>query len=286
MEKHVVCAAKGVYRALRGSGLPTVGESMSWGATVDEVQTLSISGTPTGGDTKLMYQGGPGTPVEEETTALTFDEIAADVDTALEALSSIGAGDVDCAGGPWPGTAITVTFATLLADQPIFPLKFTDFAMTGGTNVKGTVTRTAKGCAGWTEVPLVDEAGVELTFLYEGEDVEELGRKMPIEEILTKYGLASIKFQVSKTTEAMVDLALPDGDVSGAYMTGGADRSYIAMAIHTDNCVWYAPVVSATGSPALSYSNPNFTRLPIEFKCFEDKYAPKGESNWERHKIE
>lgn len=284
-EKTVVAAAKGVYRAVRSSGLPTVSASMSWQATADEVQNLAISGTPTGGTTKLTFQGPPTAPVEQESTALTFDDIFGDVDAALEALAGIGAGDVAVTGGPWPGSAMVATFGGALADLCLLPIKFTTIALTGGTDVACTNTRTTKGSAGWTEVEGVDEAGVELTFTYEGEDVEELGRKMPIEEILLKYGLASIKFSASRTTEAFLDLALPDGDISGSFMTGGADRSYIALAIHTDNCVWYAPVVSAVGNVALTYNNPNFTRLPFEFKCFEDKYYPKGTSNWERHGI-
>lgn len=73
---------------------------------VNEVQTISLPGAPTSGTFTLSFGA-------YTTTALTFDESAADIDTALEALTSIGAGQVavtGSAGGSW-----TVTFGGTLA---------------------------------------------------------------------------------------------------------------------------------------------------------------------------
>lgn len=283
-EESIVIAAKAVYRAVMGSGLPTVGSSMSWGLGIAEVQTLDTAGTPTGGTFKLTYRGVPGTVVAEETSALTFDEAAADVDAALEALTSIGAADVVCAGGALP-TDITITFATLLADKSILPIKPTTVALTGGADSAVTIVRTTPGSAGWTEIEDVTDAGIEIVMEYSGKDVRQLGRIEPHEEKLLTYGAKSIKFQTYDSTEATLALALPDSDTSGAYMTGGAARSYIAIAVHTDNCVWYFPRVSAVGNATLTYDNENFTEAPFEFKVFENPYAAIGTPNWQRHPI-
>jgi hypothetical protein len=284
-ETNVVGPIKGIYYSEESAGLPTVGSSMSWGTTATEVQTITISGTPTGGTLKLTYQGRAGVATSEETTALTYDDVFGDVDSALEALTSIGAGDVVVSGGAWPGAAMTVTFATLLVSHSIYPIKPTTIALTGGTNVGVTVARTTKGSPGWTKIESVTEAGVELNFINEGVDREESGRNMPVETFDTKMGLQAIKFQTAYSTEAFMDLAMPDGDITGATMYGGADRAYIALAVHTDNCVWYAGRCSAVGVPALSYVNSDFTKTPLEFKVYESPYEAKGTSNWVRHPI-
>lgn len=284
-ETNVVGPIKGIYYAAESSGLPVVGSSMSWGTLATEVQTITIAGVPTGGTLELTYQGVPGTPVAEETTALTFDDVFGDVDAALEALDSIGAGDVVVAGGAWPGAAMTVTFATLLVSKSIYPIKPTSIALTGGASVSVTTVRTTKGSAGWTKIESVNEAGCELNFINEGVDREESGRIMPVEFFDTKMGLQAIKFQSAYSTEAFMDLAMPDGDITGATMYGGATRAYIAIAVHTDNCVWYAGRCSAVGVPALTYQNPDFTKVPFEFRVYESPYEAKKTSNWVRHPI-
>jgi hypothetical protein len=78
---------------------------------------------------------------------------------------------------------------------------------------------------------------------------------------------------------------MPDGDTSGSTLYGGAARAYIAIAVHTDNCVWWAPRCSAVGVPAVSYVNPDFTKVPFEFRVYENPYADAGVSNWVRYPI-
>jgi hypothetical protein len=68
-----------------------------------EVQTITITGTPTGGTFTLTFAGAT-------TSAIAYNASAATVQTALEALSTIGSGNVLCAGGALPGAAVTATF--------------------------------------------------------------------------------------------------------------------------------------------------------------------------------
>src|SRR5215217_5547460 len=59
----------------------------------NEQQTVTITGTPTGGTFTLTYAGAT-------TAAIAYNAAAAAVTTALEALPNIGPGNVLTSGGP------------------------------------------------------------------------------------------------------------------------------------------------------------------------------------------
>ncbi|MGE0342555.1 MAG: phage tail tube protein [Porticoccaceae bacterium] len=106
-------------------------------AGVSEVQTITISGTPTGGTFTLTFRG-------QTTAAIDFDATAAEVETAFEALSTVGAGNGTCAGGPLPGTPVTVTFSgDLAASNP--PIITAVSSLTGGTNPAIAIAATTPG---------------------------------------------------------------------------------------------------------------------------------------------
>jgi hypothetical protein len=92
----------GLVRQMRSTaGAPTAG--------TDEVQTITIGGTPTGGTFTLRYRGRTTAPI---TWSSTNGTLIANIDAALEALDVIGTGGVTTAVGSMTagiGTA-TVTF--------------------------------------------------------------------------------------------------------------------------------------------------------------------------------
>lgn len=92
-----------------------------------EVQTVTITGTPTGGTFTLTYAG-------QTTAAIAYNATAAAVQSALVALSNIGASDVVCTGGPLPGTAVTVTFDGALANADIAAMTASGASLTGGSS--------------------------------------------------------------------------------------------------------------------------------------------------------
>jgi hypothetical protein len=105
----------------------------------DEVQTLTLTGTPTGGSFRLGVPLG-GSAVTP-TAAIAYGATAAAVQTALAAV--LGTGNVAVtggAGGPW-----TVTFGGDAGqrDVPILTL-FTN-SLTGGTSPSLTIAETTKG---------------------------------------------------------------------------------------------------------------------------------------------
>lgn len=103
----------------------------------NEVQTVTVTGTPTGGTYTLILDG-------QTTSALDYNATAAEVEAALEELSNIDVGDLTVAGGPHPGTAITVAFGGSweLTDVPLMTAD--DALLTGGTTpAVGVATTTA-----------------------------------------------------------------------------------------------------------------------------------------------
>lgn len=130
-------------------------ESGAWGDVVpaitadpvgtNEVQTLTVTGTPDGGTIKVQH------PTDSEKTAtIAYNANAAAVDSALEALALIPAGGVTCTGGALPGTPVVITFTGALAEanQPL--LVVTDNALTGGTTPAAAIVETTPGKTGPT----------------------------------------------------------------------------------------------------------------------------------------
>lgn len=108
-------------------------------AATNEVQTVTITGGPTAGTFTLTYGG-------QTTAAIAYNATAAAVGTALEALSTIGAGNVATAGGPLPGAAVAVTFQGALGARNVATMTATS-SLTGGTTPTVTVAETTPGYA-------------------------------------------------------------------------------------------------------------------------------------------
>ncbi|MFH1302325.1 MAG: hypothetical protein ABIK07_14790 [Planctomycetota bacterium] len=77
-----------------------------------EVQTLSITGGPGSGTFGLRFGG-------DDTVLLDYDSTAEEIETALEALDSIGTGNVACTGGALPGSAVVITFSNALGGEDL-----------------------------------------------------------------------------------------------------------------------------------------------------------------------
>lgn len=76
------------------------------------VQTLSFSLTSvTGGGFTLSFKG------QRTLTQIPYNATAAQVQAALEGLSTIGAGNVICTGGPLPTSSVVITFQNALASN-------------------------------------------------------------------------------------------------------------------------------------------------------------------------
>lgn len=113
-------------------------------AGTNEVQTVTITGTPTGGTFTLTFAG-------ETTAAIAYNANAAAVQAALVALGNVNSGDIVVTGGALPGTAVTLTFGGQYAGTNVPALTATS-SLTGGTSPAITVATTT---AGVSKEPLV-----------------------------------------------------------------------------------------------------------------------------------
>jgi hypothetical protein len=110
------------------------------GTPVNEVQTVTITGGPTGGTFVLDYNG-------QITPALPYNATTSAVQTALQNLSGIGAGNVAVTGTA--GSSYTVTFQGSLAASNVAQLTASnDFS--GGTSPTVSVATTTGGSSGST----------------------------------------------------------------------------------------------------------------------------------------
>lgn len=123
------------------------------GGITNEQQTVTITGTPTGGTYTLSFNG-------EVTSTIVFNATAGAVLTALEALPSIEPGDVAVTGGPHPGTPIVVTFLGAYAGQNV-AMMIAAGSFTGGTSPAIAVTQTIPGGDTVVDVPAVPAGAVQ-----------------------------------------------------------------------------------------------------------------------------
>lgn len=100
----------------------------------NEVQTLTITGSPTGGTYTLTYNG-------QTTTAIAYNATNAVIQAALLALSNLDTGDVTVTG---TSPSYTITFGSAYQKQNVSQITATA-SLTGGTSPGVTMATTTSG---------------------------------------------------------------------------------------------------------------------------------------------
>lgn len=129
---------------------------------VNEVQSIAVTGSPTGGTFKLGFQRSPNAPVGA-TVDIARNATAATVQTALQGIASIGSGNVACAGGPLGTAAVTVTFQNKMGGWNWPTLTLYQNNLTGGSSPTVTRTTTTSGVG-------ANPAAISNVFVQEGSD--------------------------------------------------------------------------------------------------------------------
>ena len=113
-------------------------------ACCNAVQTISVTGTPTGGTFKLnaTAPGGASTA----TASIAYNASAATVQAAL--VTIFGSGNVTCTGGAFPATAVVCTFQGTAGSQAITLMTKNSTAFTGGSSPNVSVANTTVGSNG------------------------------------------------------------------------------------------------------------------------------------------
>lgn len=171
--------------------LDTVGQ-------VSEVQTISISGTPTGGTFTLTFQG-------QTTSPIAFNATAATVVAALQALANVGATGATATGGPLPTTPVVVTFAGNLANTGLSLITANSAGLTGGSSPAVTVTRTTAGLGQWDPVG----SWVELGSTKGGVAIERTNteEQFDIDQVLGTIATQATDWQLAVST-ALAEVTL------------------------------------------------------------------------------
>jgi YD repeat-containing protein len=123
----------------------------SYGYAADEVQQVALTGSPTGGTFTLSFGG-------QTTSGIAYNASASAVQSALQALSSIGSGNAlvsGAAGGPWQ-----VRFAGALAGADQAQLTANAAGLTGGSSPAVAVTTTSQGGDGGRVQQVTDPRGL------------------------------------------------------------------------------------------------------------------------------
>lgn len=124
-------------RTKKGSGWGVGPYDVVTNPEVSEIQLITITGTPAGGNFTLTFDG-------QTTANIAFSATAATVKSRLEALTNIEAGSITATGGPFPGAAVSVTFGGQWAGVDVPQMTATG-AFTGGTAPAVAVTTTTPG---------------------------------------------------------------------------------------------------------------------------------------------
>lgn len=104
------------------------------GQYIDNYQTLTVTGVPTGGSFLLTYKG--------QSATINWNNTTAQTQTALTALATVGAGNVTVTGGVLPGATQTIAFTGLLANDATGFTVGTN-SLTGGASPAGALVATA-----------------------------------------------------------------------------------------------------------------------------------------------
>ena len=110
------------------------GGSVPTGGT-NEVQTLTGGGTISGGTFTITFGG-------QTTSAIAWDAVAATVQAALEALSTISTGNISVTGGPIASAPFSLTFQNALGYQNVAQITASAASLTGSTPTLTPATST------------------------------------------------------------------------------------------------------------------------------------------------
>lgn len=165
----------------------------------NEIQRVTITGTPTGGTFTLTFNG-------YTTAGIAYDANAAAVVAALEALPNIDSGEVTATGGALPGSAVDVTFKGKWAGINVPAMTASGAGLTGGTTPAVAITTPTPGGTG------SGSGQTGLTDIY-----------------AVRFGADA--FHGVKVPGQLINQWLPDFGTAGAVKTGEVEMGPVAVAL-------------------------------------------------------
>lgn len=197
---------------------------------VNEVQTVTVTGSPSGGTFTLKYRG-------QETAAIAYNAAGSAVQTALRALSNVGATGVNVTGsGPY-----SVEFAGPLGNTDVYMLQLGTNSLTGGTTPSVTV---AQATAGITYDPRIQVGSA----LYPGTIVTEVaGTPKKVKEYTAANGVNEVQTITITGTPTGGNFRLNYKGSVTDNIAYNASASAVATALNALDSITEDGGVSATG---------------------------------------
>lgn len=252
----------------------------------NEVQTITITGSPTGGTFTLTYAG-------QTTAGIVWNATAGAVQSALEALSNLAPGDVVVTGGPGPATPWVATFGGALSATDVAQMTASGALLTpSGT---AAVTTTTPGNYELATLPAgfvslgwhSKEQALTWTRETESSEVTSHGASEPTrEDIISDVSGLQMTAQETKlqTLELYenVDLSgvVPTpvtGEVAWNRATAPATRTYRLLAVGQDGAgldtiyiARFCPRASITERGEQEWSDQNELAYPLTWKAKVD----------------
>lgn len=262
-------AAKGyIYVGPVGTAAPSPAsiDAFDPDTTGSETQTLTMTGTPTGGTFTLTFSG-------QTTSAIAYNATAATVQTALEALSSVGSGNVTCAGGPLPGSPITVAFKGELASTDVPLMTANSASLTGGTSP--TMTPSTTGAPwGWSMLGHTSRDDLP-EFGFDGGDTETKGtwQNSAVKQVITNPTVDSVTFKLHQFDEqglalyygaANASVTVGEFAVADAAVSGVEKAILIVIVDGTAKIAFHAQRSSIQRDDSVSIAVDEFAALPLK----------------------
>lgn len=237
-----------------------------------EIQTVAITGSPTGGALTLTLGA-------QTTAAIPHNATAPTAQMALEALSNIGEGNVKVSGGPFPGTAMTVTFIGKLQGKAQ-PLMTATPSLSGGTSSTANVTRTTT-VNGWEMVGHTAEDELP-EWGFDGGDTETRGtwQKKVLKEVVTETAADYVTFRLVQFDDLAFALyyGVPNGGAPGVAeftvkgtVGGTTEKGLLVVIVDGPEKVgFYSGKSSVRREDAISLATDEFGVLPLRATFLED----------------
>ena len=287
-DKAALVAAVGyVFVAPPGTARPTPSELKSLDpATYGQAtQILKLTGAPTGGDFTLNVGG---TGAGKTTAAIPFDADPHAIQTALEALTAVGAGNVTVSGKGIEDTAgVSVAFSGTAA---------------AGAAGSTTITATTTGLTGGTTPAIAVSAGaagnkwVQVGHTSRG-DLPELGQdgaktelrgswqNEALREVQTEAGADFMSLWLLQIDNQAFELyyGANASKTSGVFgVAGGAqkplEKALLVVIVDGDRKVaFYSPKASFKRDDSIELAVDDFAALPIRATFLSYGSAPKME---------
>lgn len=220
-----------------GTPLPALSQSpVIWptspDAAANAVQTITVSGGSSGTFT-LTFGGAT-------TGDIAYDEIAAMVEEALEALSTIGEGNVKVTGDP--GGPFTVEFIRDLGKQDVAELTAND-SNTDATVAVAEVTPGSAGGGIWLPVPNIDpEKDVRLVPDSTVRSLYSPGSSRPTQTHIIRVAIAEIQLVTTESAMEALEFIFPAFDKPNANTMAlsavSKESPYVALALEVPEGVF------------------------------------------------